>query len=193
MPVHQGNIPRERDLQRWPHLSRVNLPEIKAGIDLLIGTKVPKALEPLEVIHSRNDGTYAIRTMLGWTMYGPLFGDSENTMDCARPEVTVNRIAVVNLEDMWQQQFKMDFPECSQDGQTGYSKEDEKLMELETNSVKLVDGHYETGLPLKRRVYMPNNRKIVEQHALHLKRRLQKDYVFLADYKTYIKDMVSKG
>lgn len=66
-------------------------------------------------------------------------------MDCARPEVTVNRISVVNLEDMWQQQFKMDFPECSQNEQT-IPKEDKKLMELVTNSVKLVDGHYETGM-----------------------------------------------
>lgn len=37
MPVHQGNLPQERDLQRWPHLKRVHLPEIKAGIELLIG------------------------------------------------------------------------------------------------------------------------------------------------------------
>lgn len=44
MPVHKGNIPRQRDIQRWPYLKNVNLPEIEAGIELLIGTNVPKAL-----------------------------------------------------------------------------------------------------------------------------------------------------
>ncbi|KAI2651225.1 Replicase polyprotein 1a [Labeo rohita] len=57
-------------------LQTVHLPEIEAGIELLIGTNVPKALEPLEVIRSVNDGPYAIRTMLGWTVNGPVFGDA---------------------------------------------------------------------------------------------------------------------
>ncbi len=78
MPVHKGNIPRETDLQRWPYLKTVHSPEIEAGIELLIGTNVPKALEPLEVIRSVNDGPYAIRTILGWTVNGPLFKDGEN-------------------------------------------------------------------------------------------------------------------
>ncbi len=78
MPVHKGNIPRETDLQRWPYLKTVHSPEIEAGIELLIGTNVPKALEPLEVIRSVNDGPYAIRTILGLTVNGPLFKDGEN-------------------------------------------------------------------------------------------------------------------
>lgn len=193
MPVHKRNIPKESDLQRWPHLNCVHLPEIEAGIELLIGTNVPKALEPLEVIRSVNDGPYAIKTMLGWTVNGPLYGDTNDVKDCAQTEVMVNRISVLNLEDMWQQQFKMDFPECIQDEQTSYSREDQKFMEMVTNSAKLVDGHYEIGLPLRKRIHMPNNRRIVEQRALHLKKRLQKDSVFLTDYKDFLKDMVSKG
>lgn len=66
--IYNRNIPKESGLQKWPHLKNVNLHEIEAGIELLIGTNVPKALEPLEVIRSVNDGPYAIRTMLGWTV-----------------------------------------------------------------------------------------------------------------------------
>lgn len=111
MPVHKGNIPRQRDLQRWPHLKHVFLPEIDAEVELLIGTNVPRALEPLQVIHSVDDGPYAIRTVLGWTVNGPLGGDCDDGRDVA----TVNRISVVDLETLWQQQYKMDFPECSHD------------------------------------------------------------------------------
>lgn len=153
MPVHKGNIPRERDLQKWPHLKSIHLPEIEAGIELLIGTNVPKTLEPLEVIRSVNYGPYAIRTMLGWTVNGPHFGDSGSVIDCAQPEVTVNRISVMKVEDMWQQQFKMDFPECSQNEQTSYSKDDHKFIEMVTDSAKLVDGHYEIGLLLRKSLY----------------------------------------
>lgn len=81
MPVHRENIPRQSDLQGWPHLKHVHLPEIDSEIDLLMGTNVPKVLEPLQVIQSVNSGPYAIRTMLGWTVNGPLKGDSGNAMD----------------------------------------------------------------------------------------------------------------
>lgn len=33
MPVHRGNIPRERDLHGWAHLKSVHLPEIDAEIE----------------------------------------------------------------------------------------------------------------------------------------------------------------
>lgn len=37
MPVHSGNIPRQRDLQGWPQLKHVTLPEIDSEVELLIG------------------------------------------------------------------------------------------------------------------------------------------------------------
>lgn len=86
MPVHRGNIPQQKDLQGWPYLRHVHLPEIDSDIELLIETNVPKALEPLQVIRSINDGPYAVRTMLGWTVNGPLKEDSGDGMDCAHPE-----------------------------------------------------------------------------------------------------------
>ncbi|XP_042264714.1 uncharacterized protein LOC121895540 [Thunnus maccoyii] len=194
MPVHKGNIPRQSDLQRWPHLKHVNLPEIEAGIELLIGTNVSKALEPLQVIRSVNNGPYAIRTMLGWTVNGPLKGDSGDAMDCEQPELQVNRVSVVCLDELWQQQFKADFPECSMDEQIGMSRDDQKFMELVTNSAKQVNGHYQINLPLRKRdVSMQNNKKIIEQRALHLNKRLQKDSSFHADYMAIMNDLVAKG
>lgn len=68
--------------------------------ELLIGANVPKAMEPLQVIRSINNGPCAIRTMLGWT---------ERATE-RRREVSVNRVSVFNLDELWQQQFKTDFP-----------------------------------------------------------------------------------
>lgn len=194
MPVHRGNIPREKDLQGWAHLKSVHLPEIDAEVELLIGTNVPKCLEPMEVIHSVDGGPYAIRTILGWTVNGPLKGESEEAMDCGQTELSVNRVSVVDLEELWQKQFKTDFPECSVDEQSGMSRDDHKFMELVTNSAEQVNGHYQINLPLRNKdLNMPNNRKIVEQRASCLKRRLQKDSSFHADYTAFMNDLVTKG
>ncbi|XP_034089341.1 uncharacterized protein LOC117557567 [Gymnodraco acuticeps] len=126
MPASSGNIPRQADLQRWPHLKNVNLPEINAGIGLLIGTNVPKALEPLEVIRSVEDRPYASRRVIG-----PLEGVSGNAMDFDKPEVSVNRISVVNLDGPWQQQFSADFPECRLEEQAGCQERISSLRSLQ--------------------------------------------------------------
>lgn len=85
----------------------VHLPEIDSEVELLIGTNVSKALELLQVIRSVDDGPYAIKTILVWIVNGPLEGDNGNGMDVA----TVNRISVLNLEELWQQQLRTDYPE----------------------------------------------------------------------------------
>lgn len=191
MPVHRGNIPRQRDLQRWPHLKHVQITEIDSDIDLLIGTNVPKALEPWQVVQSVDGGPYAVKTMLGWTVNGLLRGD-ETT--CGHPDVTVSGISVASLEDLWKQQLKADFPECNQDEQIGLSREDGQFMEFVTKSAKLVNGHYNIGLPLRKRdVNMPNNRKVAEQRALSLKRRFDKDATFHSYYTAFMNDVISKG
>ncbi|KAL7882927.1 hypothetical protein SRHO_G00005850 [Serrasalmus rhombeus] len=45
IPAREKNIPRQEDVDKWPHLSQVHLPRIQAGIDLLIGSNIPRALE----------------------------------------------------------------------------------------------------------------------------------------------------
>ena len=192
MPVNRTNIPRQQDLQRWPHLKHVFLPEIDADVELLIGMNVPRALEPLEVIRSVDEGPYAIKTMLGWTVNGPLGKGTESSAhQCA---VYINRISAVTLDELWKQQFKTDFPENSQDELPALSREDCKFLEMADRTAQLVDGHYSIALPLKNReMSMPNNRKIAEQRTLNLKRRFSRDPSFHKDYTMFMNDLVSSG
>ena len=60
---------------------------------------MPRALGPVEVILSVDDGPCAIKAILGWTVNGPLGGDIGDGMDIA----TVNRISVLNLDGHWNQ------------------------------------------------------------------------------------------
>ena len=188
LPVHKGNITRQCDIEQWPHLSSVHLPEVDLEIELLIGLDVPKALEPLNVIRSTGDGPYAVETMLGWTVNGPLGGKCDDTQEKA-----VNRISVVKLDEIWEHQFKTDFPECSRDDHE-LSREDEQFLELVTKSSKLVNNHYSIGLPLRTsQILMPDNKSVAEQRTLNLRRRFKKDAAFHSDYTTFMSDMISKG
>lgn len=128
--------------------------------------------------------------MLRWTVrpLGTEGGDCENLT------VTAYRISVVTLDELWKQQFQVDFPECSQEEQLGLSREDCQFMEMVQSTIKLEDGHYSIALPLRKRgVSMPNNRKLAEQRALSLKRRFQKDASFHADYAAFMHDIISCG
>ena len=72
MPVDTSSIPTNDDLSRFPFLREVNILMIKANLELLISSNVPKALEPWEGVNSQGDGPYAIKTKLGWAANGPL-------------------------------------------------------------------------------------------------------------------------
>ena len=51
------------------------------NVELLIGANCARALEPIKVIPSRNDGPYAMKTILGWCIVGPIsyWNQSEET------------------------------------------------------------------------------------------------------------------
>lgn len=112
IPVTKDNIPRQEDVDSWPHLKDVKLPVVQANIGLLIGANVPRAMEPLEVVKSVDNGPYAVRTILGWTINGPLRGGRGSKEADVWTKVTVNRISVARLDELWQLQFKQDFPDA---------------------------------------------------------------------------------
>ncbi|KAK7899043.1 hypothetical protein WMY93_019896 [Mugilogobius chulae] len=182
------------DMELAASMAKINIPEIEAEVDLLIGTNVPQALEPWEVVRAVDGGPYAIKTILGWTVNGPLRGECQASESDLKPDITVNRISVARLDELWEKQLKVDFPETQKDEQLGLSKEDELFMESVSESVKIVDGHYSIGLPVRQRyLNMPNNKTVAEQRALSLKRRLLKDHTFRSDYVTFMSGMIAKG
>ncbi|KAK5866387.1 hypothetical protein PBY51_020583 [Eleginops maclovinus] len=151
-------------------------------------------MEPLQVVNSVDDGPYAVRTILGWTVNGPLRGGS-GTMETNRlTEVFANRISVAKLEELWQLQFKQDFPDAGQDEDIEMSKDDHKFVNTVCQSAKLSDGHYSVCLPVRNKsLCMPNNRSVAAQRALNLRKRFSKDAKFYAEYVAFMDDILKKG
>ena len=75
--------------------------EIVQGEDivggLLIGANCMKALEPMKIIPSKEDGPYAYKTLLGWCIVGPIINtETERSISChqvAVKDVTSSRLA----------------------------------------------------------------------------------------------------
>ena len=74
-------IGTQEDINHWPHLMGIDLPRIEAEIGLLIGSDLPRAMKPKEVRESKNRGPFAMRTVLGWMLSGPL-GRKETKYPC---------------------------------------------------------------------------------------------------------------
>ena len=54
-------------------------------VTLVIGTNCVKALEPHELIVIKNGGPYALKTLLGWCIVGPMYsGNKSEKLSCNR-------------------------------------------------------------------------------------------------------------
>ncbi|XP_078608417.1 uncharacterized protein LOC144880226 [Branchiostoma floridae x Branchiostoma japonicum] len=183
IPASKKNIISAEDLKDYPYLREVDLPEIDAEIGLLIGNNVPKAVEPWQVINSQGDRPYAVRTLLGWSVNGPLKGASDD-------KATVNRIS---LDQQLTEYFNGDFNETKEDKKE-MSVEDQRFMKIVSEGTRKEDGHYQIPLPFKKGPpELPNNKQVALQRANHLKKRMTKNERYQEEYTQFMQKIIEKG
>lgn len=193
MPVDTCNIPTKEELSKWPYLSQVQFPRIPAKVELLIGSNAPKAIEPWEILNSQGDGPYAVKTLLGWVINGPL--QAKNTANRNGGEgVVVNRISALNMEEMLMQQYNHDFNERSSEEKAEMSVEDKRFIKIAKQSIKLKNGHYTLDLPFRKDdTVLPNNYQVAEQRLQSLKRKFKRNEKFKTDYTEFLTEVINKG
>eukprot|EP00794_Sanderia_malayensis_P013533 gene13533-14941_t len=188
LPVTTENRANNLDLCNFPHLQEINLADIDADIGLLIGSNVPRALEPREVKSGKPGEPYATRTDLGWVINGPLMrsGDSHHTANLIKTDV--------DLSMQFKKYCELDFNDSSYNSKAVMSQEDKRALDNMKSSIQLKDGHYEISLPWKVGCPdLPNNRSMAEYRLQHLKGRLQRDPALLDKYKAFIDNLLEKG
>ncbi|XP_070566927.1 uncharacterized protein [Ptychodera flava] len=169
LPISENSIPSVRDTQRWSHLKDVQLPELKnKEVTILIGNDVPEAHWILEERRGGRKQPYAVKTLLGWTLIGPMAGSKtldanvnyikmdqalncENSFQCAE-----------TISSILQQMYNTDFSES------------------------LHDTRFDTPT-------LPNNKQLAEKRLHLLKRRLLKDDTLLDRYSSTMEDYISQG
>ena len=189
IPADVKNFPVTEDLNKWPYLHEVNLPEIDGEVDLLIGNNVPRALEPWKVVHSEEGGPFACKTLLGWTIHGIMKDPGKS--------ISVNRVMVTNwqISQQLQEMYNADFIEGLIDDVEQTSCEDDLFMKLVGNNLRHKDGHYEIPLPLKdENCAFVDSRPLAEQRLAHLQRKfLRSGEEYRNEYTAFMDDMVSNG
>ena len=212
LPVDEEEVPTPRKVEQWKYLDKIHqfLPsdKVKIEIGVLIGGNCPKALEPVEMIPSQGNGPYALRTILGWCVTGPIRtsngGSTPSKQACHLVAVDSSvRFTVQNelkdrtIEEMMLAMFSQDFsenqPQENQDV-VMMSQEDFEFMKLMDKENQFIDGHHCLPLPLRSESFkFPNNRKQAVQRAESLKRKLNRNHQMYNDYKEFINSIIKKG
>ena len=74
-PVDLAEIASSEKLKKWRYLDSIakNLArDDKVSVDLLICANCIQVLELISVISSQDGGPYALQTILGWCIVGPM-------------------------------------------------------------------------------------------------------------------------
>ena len=191
IPVTHKNIPSQEDIQKWPHLNSVHVKRIDAEIDLLIGVNAPKALEPWEIVNSVGNGPYAVKTMFGWVVNGPL--NCSSMEEHGQHSLSVNRTSIASVEELLIQQYNQDFTEHDYEKKE-MSAEDKQFMKIISDSARLKDEHYYLKLPFQNLdVVLPNNRQIAEQRVHQLLKKFKRNENFHQEYTAFLNDVIDKG
>ena len=170
--------PRARGLSQWPHLKDLKIPDVKDNqVTMLIGANTPEAQVHEECRRGRSGEPYAVRTVLGWAVLGPV-----NVANGSSSQVTnVNFVKYGDeLSDQQMRQFlRLDDIDMNRSSKKTMSVEDQEALKRMENSVQIVDGHYEIGMLWKSVTpWLPNNKQTAEARLQALKRKLQRDETF---------------
>ena len=163
-----------------------------------------KALEPIDVIPSENDGPYAIKTRLEWCIIGPVNGTQ------SRQGIHCNGIAVkqADIKDVGKHYFQTKTSVEGNDGrdmliglynlefmetgpterklETSMSREDHKFIKILQEGTKLRNGCYQVPFPFKDPcVNLPNNRHQARQNFSYLEKKFSKNDQFKEVYEGY--------
>ncbi|XP_063969477.1 uncharacterized protein LOC135157524 [Lytechinus pictus] len=190
LPTTHRSIPRQQDVDRWSHLKGIELPTAaKKDITLLIGSDTPEAFWVQEERRGKKKEPYAIRSPLGWTVMGPTGRRRKGAFD-------VNNISSMDdhLQEQVQRFWKLDYAPGDESERLGDSVEDRKARAMMEDIIRLMDGHYEMGLPWRQfPPSLPNNHRMAESRLRSLKRRLEKDDSLHQKYTETMTNYLSKG
>nr|XP_040038592.1 uncharacterized protein LOC120822745 [Gasterosteus aculeatus aculeatus] len=192
MPVDTANIIKPEDLSQWPYLDHIEIPEIDATVELLIGTNASKLLEPWEIVNSQGECPFAVKTLLGWVINGLGKDSKDNWNGIGYPSVSVNRLSVESLQLLLEKQYQSDFNEKIADDNEEMSRQEARFIKIMDQSVKLKDGHYSLKLPFKaQEVTLPNNRCIAQQRLIGLRRKMERNEKFHQEYTSFLENVIS--
>jgi hypothetical protein len=192
IPIKEDNIAVVQDLREWSHLSDLDTPSAITEVMLLIGQDNPDILLPREVRSGAPGAPYATRSLLGWTINGPLGLDyNQHKQSVTANFIGVDETLTKQVERFW----KVDDFDSIADQKSTMSIEDQHAVEVWNKSITQNDtGHYTLDVPF--RTWPPllcNNRDLAERRLDGLKRRLYRDNELAKLYREGMQKLLDEG
>lgn len=195
IPANRELIPRPETVRRWPHL--INVAEKLSPVDdnievgLLIGFDCSAALLPREVAANGDNEPYGIRTLLGWSVTGPVGdqpGDTKPQSNSFVFRTQVKEVTMAQVRNVFDADFS-DGPDAP------LSMQDKKFLTKVTDGIhRRGDGHLEMPLPFKEKdVSLPNNREMALKRLNGLKWKLMRNSQYKTDYTAFMTQLIEKG
>lgn len=191
IPVTPRHMATNEEVKRWPHLQDIILPETgDRKVTILIGSDRPDIIDNYL---DRRDGERgqpaAVKTPLGWTVYGPV-GEVDDRVHICNFTRTEQDILNSQLERMYNEEFR----DVNTDVGEGLSVEDRKAAELMDKSTTLVNGHYQLKLPFRQDPpFLPDSLPIAEKRLKWLKSKMQRDSDFHSKYSSVVEKYQTEG
>ena len=211
IPADRDEIPRPEAANKWPHLQRVvkDIPPYMEDVEIgaLIGLNCPRAVRPREVIHGKQNNPYAVRSLLGWHINGPIKREGNGAVQCHRirihePSAVDEASGYIVVERSVKEQltpqvvgrmFELDFSE-RENGMAMSQENREFLRKAKEGIHHREDLHYELPLPFREQdVQLPNNRPQAAQRLIGLKKKLESNDKYRADYVDFMTGIIDKG
>jgi len=185
-PFNESDSPNVSDIESCPEFKNLKFDFISSRIGLLIGMDCPDIIKPLKIVNSTNNGPFATKHFFGWAINGPIARVSSSTLSCFR---TTTRCAdIVDLDCKVEKCFAGDF--IDEEGK-GKSFDDIVWEKKVSESLNLVNGHFEIALPFKEiESDMPNNFNQVLTRLNATARRISRNPDLLSEYKKFMETML---
>ena len=165
--IDTSGISSQLDIEKWPHLSDLTIPEVDGkSVELLIGQDSSYLLVPKEIRRGNNGEPFALLTPLGWAINGPI--DADGKCPSSSHFVQTHAPLEKDLKKLWNE-------DAHAEDRT-WSKNDENTIAVWNKSLQIVDKNYNKDIPLKNNSPdLPNNRQVAEKRDQSLSKGLEKD------------------
>ena len=139
LPVKKCSVMKPSMLNLWSHLRNLDLPQLdNKSVSMLIGRDHKTAMTPLDCLPGPEDGPDAVKTPLGWIIYGP-----STHFLCEKDDRAISKVLNIQIEQVYDgpplKDPNIGEVDCGQT--TKNSREDREAYDKMKRSVKLVDGH----------------------------------------------------
>ena len=181
------------EIRRWPHFHDICLPEPgDKKVTILIGSDRPDIIDKqLDKREGECSQTCAVKTPLGWTVYGPIGELADD-----RVHVNFTHTERENLNTQLERMYHEEFGEINTALKESIPVEDRKAKEIMDQSATLINGHYQIRLPFHQEFPShPDHDSLptAEERLTWLKRKMQRDPVFHAKYSSVVEKYQTEG